>query len=374
MRQLSKKVSAIPAVFLGMGISIGLVVCGLIVGLNLGQPTAASPLPATEAASVAAKSPYIDVHTHLDQKNAPGSVQVALQAMETENAERFVFLPSPFSPDDPTRFDDEVLRSAEKGHRDKLAFLGGGGTLNVMIQEAVRAGKVSPELEKTFKARAEEILRQGASGFGEMTAEHFATGPGTYYEYAPPDHPLFLLLADISAEHGGVPIDLHMEAAPQAIPLPAGLKSPPNPPQLHANIAAFERLLAHNPRAKIVWAHAGWDNTGYRTPELCRRLLQAHPNLYMEIKVDPVEVGKNSPLTNGGNGKIKPEWLQLFRDFPDRFVIGSDQHYPQPPKGPQRWQSAVLLLNQLPPDLQRRIGRENAMRIYHLSGAASAKN
>jgi predicted TIM-barrel fold metal-dependent hydrolase len=133
-------------------------------------------------------------------------------------------------------------------------------------------------------------------------------------------------------------------------------------------------LLAHNPHATIVWAHAGCDNTGYRTTELMRRLLLAHPNLYMEIKVDPAAVGNNSPLSNGGSGAIKPDWLQLFRDFSDRFVIGSDQHYPEPPKGSRRWQSVVLLLNQLPPDLQRKIGRENAMRLYHLSGTVSGEN
>ena len=46
-----------------------------------------------------------------------------------------------------------------------------------------------------------------------------------------------------------------------------------------------------------------------------------------------------------GDGKIKPEWMKLFEDFPDRFVIGSDQHYPEP-KGPQRL--PVSLLNVTP--------------------------
>lgn len=243
-----------------------------------------------------------------------------------------------------------------------------------MIQQAIRGNKVSAEFSRTFKARAEEILEEGAVGFGEMSAEHLATGPGTYYEYAPPDETLFLSLADISAEHGGVPIDLYMEAVPEVMPLPSEFRAPPNPPRLRANVAAFERLLTHNRRAKIVWAHAGWDNTGYRTPELMRRLLRRHPNLYMEIKVDPIAPGKNSPLDGGGSGAIKPQWLQLFRDFPDRFVIGSDQHYPEPPTASQRWQSAVLLLNQLPPDLRSKIARENAVRIYHLAGAAAGEN
>ena len=244
-------------------------------------------------------------------------------------------------------------------------MLGGGGTLNAMIQESVASGKAGTDVQKKFKDRAEELLREGVVGFGEMAAEHL--GGATPYQYAPADHPLFLLLADIAAEHG-VPINLHMEAVPQSMPLPAGLKSPPNPKQLHENIAAFERLLAHNPRARIIWAHGGADGTGYRTPDRTRRLLEAHPNLYQEIKVDPVNPGKNSQLAGG---RIKPEWLKLYQDFPDRFLVGADQHYPEPKGQPQRWQATVLLLNQLPSDLRRKIGMDNALRIYAMKPAGS---
>jgi predicted TIM-barrel fold metal-dependent hydrolase len=215
-----------------------------------------------------------------------------------------------------------------------------------MIMESVRTGDAGLEIQRKFKERAEQIVRDGAVGFGETTAEHLSFLPGQPYEYAPPDHPLFLLLADIAADHG-MPIDFHSEVVPRAMRLPADLKSPPNPSELHENVAALERLLEHNPRAKILWAHAGSDNTGYRTPDLCRRLLRAHPNLYMEIKIDPLSLGQNPPVANG---KIKPDWLKLFQDFPDRFVIGTDQHYglEQPMQGPQRWKMAVTLINELP--------------------------
>ena len=345
-------------IFMGAGVALAFFAHGR---------AAAKPAPPSPAsAGVAAVSPFIETHAHLDQKDTAGSIKAALRAEQSENAARIIFLPSPFTPDDPTRFDYDVLAAAEKDHPGKFAYLGGGGTLNVMVQEAVHSKNAGPEIQKKFKEEAERIANSGASGFGEMTAEHFATTPGSYYEYAPADHPLFLLLADVSAEHGGLPIDFHMEAAPKAMALPAGQKSPPNPEQLHANIAAFERLLAHDPKAVVVWAHEGWDNTGERTVELSRRLLQAHPNLYMEIKVDPVEVGKNSPLADGGSGALKPEWRKLFQDFPDRFVIGSDQHYPEPANGSQRWQSAVLVFNQLPADVRQKIGIDNPKRIYHL--------
>lgn len=312
--------------------------------------------------AIAALSPYIDVHTHLDETDVDGSMQSAIRAMLEENLARIVFMPSPFTMADANRFDVERLVPIAKKYAGKIAVLGGGGTLNPMIIEAARTGDAGSEVQKKFKDRAEAILAAGAVGFGEMAAEHFPSA--TPYEYAPPDHPLLLLLADIAAQHD-VPISIHMEAVPQDMDLPALLKSPPNPPRLHANIAAFERLLSHNPRAKIVWAHLGWDTTGYRTPELMRRLLEAHPNLFMEIKLDPVDTGKTSPLTKGASGTIKPEWLKLFTDFQDRFVIGSDQHYPQN-SGPQRWQAAVLLFNQLPAGVRQKIGAENATRIYHL--------
>jgi len=88
----------------------------------------------------------------------------------------------------------------------------------------------------------------------------------------------------------------------------------------------------------------------------------------MDVKIDPLKPGKNSPFANGASGAIKPEWLKLFQDFPDRFVVGTDQHYPEPLPGPQRWEAVVLLLNQLPDGLRQKIAMENAARLY--SGSA----
>jgi hypothetical protein len=332
------------------------------------QTTGASPQVPITAAPTPAVYPYVDTHVHLEAKviSDPSSeVEAALQEMGRENAGTLILMPGPFLPDDPKRFDYDAFLSVVKNHPGRLAFQGGGGSLNVMIQESVRSGDAGPKAQRKFKDRAEQILRDGAVGLGEMSSEHLSFLPGQAYETAPPDHPLFLLLADIATEHR-VPIDLHMDVVPQAMALPSGLKSPPNPSRLVENLTAFERLLSHNTRAKIVWAHAGSDALGYRTPDLCRQLLQAHTNLYMEIKVDPLELGKNPPLADG---KIKPEWLKLFTDFPDRFVIGTDQHYgsQRSMAGPQRWQTAVLLLNQLPPDLRRKIAMENALRIFPIA-------
>lgn len=315
------------------------------------KPSAMEPVPAL--------TPFVEEHAHFDEKDPAGSVRAAMAALGRENAAMILFQISPDTFDHPGRYDSEIILAEVKKHPGKLAMTGGGGSLNAMIMQSVATGDAGPEVQKKFKARAEELLREGVIGFGEMTAEHF--DGFTPYQEAPPDHPLYMLLADLAAEHN-VPIDLHMEAVPQDMPLPPELKSPPNAARLHANIAAFERFLSHNPRARVIWAHLGSDFTGFRTVELDRRLLQAHPNLYMEIKTDPDAHGKTYPL--GFDGRIKPEWLKLFTDFPDRFVIGSDQHYPEPKDADKRWQETILLFNQLPADVRKKIGTENVARIY----------
>jgi predicted TIM-barrel fold metal-dependent hydrolase len=351
----------------GTGISAGIMALLAAHALIAGYPQSGAEKSSAGMEPVPALTPYIDAHTHFDDKDPEGTVRSALAALGRQNAAKIFFLTLPDTFDRPGSFDAEALLPTAKKYPDKLAVLGGGGSLNPMIMQSVATGDAGPAVQKKFRERAEELLREGVAGFGEMTAEHF--DGATPYQYAPADHPLFLLLADIAAEHD-VPMDLHMEAVPAAMPLPADLKSPPNPPRLHANIAAFERLLAHNPRAKMIWAHAGADGTGFRTPDLCRRLLQAHSNLYMEIKADPLAHGKNYPVADG---RIKPEWLALFTDFPDRFIIGTDQHYPEPQGQQQRWQEMVLLFNQLPADLRRKIGTENIAHIYGKPSASSTK-
>jgi predicted TIM-barrel fold metal-dependent hydrolase len=332
----------------------------LLASSAIGQPQT----PARVVALTPSSARYIDAHLHIDQNRPAESVQLLLQSMAHLNQGKGFILTEPYGPDNPERWDVDKIITAVKAHTGKLIVLGGGGTLNGMIIASYRSGNAGPEVQKKLRAKAEELLRMGIAGFGEMSTEHFSLpqSPVKDYEYAPADHPLMLLLADIAAEHN-VPIDLHMEAVPED--MDSNLKAP-NPPRLHGNFAALERLLAHNPRAKLIWAHAGQDNTGFRTPELMRGLLSRHPNLYMEIKYDPTALGKNPPVD--ASGKLKPEWLKLYEDFPDRFIIGSDQHYDPLATAPlARAQANAKLLDQLPPDLRRKIALDNPLRLYNES-------
>ena len=334
--------------------------------LLLAAPPSAQGQPNSPRAAALkpAAAPYIDGHVHIFQNDPENAIALLLGSMEHLNATKAFIQTEPYG-DGPGAWDAEMILATVKKHPDKLAALGGGGTLNPMIIEAAKTGNAGPDVQKKFRARAEELLRAGVVGFGEMSIEHFSLpqSPVKDYEYAPADSPLMLLLADIAAEHN-VPIDLHMEALPQDTPRPADM-GPPNPATLHGNIAALERLLAHNRRTKLIWAHAGSDNVGFRKPQMMRELLQRNPNLYMEIKYDPGFPGKDPPIVDG---KLKPEWLKLYTDFPDRFLIGSDQHFDPPATvALARAQQNALLLDQLPPDLRKKIAIDNPLRLY--SGA-----
>lgn len=346
-----------------MKLQTSLILCAAGALLLLATSSMAQPqAPARVMALTPSGAPYIDAHLHIDQNRPAESMQLLLQSMAHLGQGKGFILTEPYGPDNPERWDVDKVISAVKAYPGKLIVLGGGGTLNGMIIASYRSGDAGPEVQKKFRDKAEELLRMGIAGFGEMSTEHFSLpqSPVKDYEYAPADHPLMLLLADIAAERN-VPIDLHMEAVPED--MDSNLKTP-NPPRLHGNFAALERLLAHNPRAKLIWAHAGQDNTGFRTPELMRGLLSRHPNLYMEIKYDPTALGKNPPVD--ASGKLKPEWLKLYEDFPDRFIIGSDQHYDPLATTPlARAQANAKLLDQLPPDLRRKIALDNPLRLYN---------
>lgn len=316
---------------------------------------------------------FIDTHVHLEHlgslSNFPASADEALAEMEHYGISISILMPPPQSPRNKLIYDYEAFQPYVKKHPDKFVLIGGGGSLNPTIQ-STSADSVSDSDKARFRAKAEEILAAGAIGFGEIAIVHFSLpqmGEMHPYEEVPADHPLLLLLTDIAAEKG-VPIDIHFDASPEERPLPPPLPASRNPATLKENLTAFERLLDHNPNAKIVWAHVGTDPGKMRTPELCRRLLAAHPNLYMSFRT-----GKGMPLPAGAmtpTGELKKPWLKLIQDFPDRFTIGSDQFYPPFQNGRrttgQGLDTLRVLVDVLPPELARKVAYENAKRIYKL--------
>ena len=323
---------------------------------------------------------WIDVHVHLVSGRDGGrqayaeALEAALAVMEKVGIKKMVVMPPPQVPGMPLH-DYDSFAETVKRQPARFAFLGGGGSLNPMLQAAGQGAELSDGQRREFEDKAKEIVQQGALGFGEMTAHHLSHLPGHPYESVAADHPLLLLLADIAAGNDEL-IDFHFDVVADDMKAPEWLSSPPNPQRFPANLAAFERLLEHNRKAKIVWAHAGSDMLGNWTIELSRRLLEKHPNLYMSLRVAPGRAPQNHPLSS--DNEIRPGWLRLLQDFSDRFVIGGDQFFVSPSvqgrgpgvtfseRAPIIRERTRILLTALPADLSRKIAFENAVRLYRL--------
>jgi len=83
----------------------------------------------------------------------------------------------------------------------------------------------------------------------------------------------------------------------------------------------MEDAIKNHPKTKMVWCHIG-DTRGVDVEglsEITIRLLKAYPNLYYDISWVVFE------QIIAPEGKPDPEWLAIFEQFPNRFMVGTDK-------------------------------------------------
>jgi predicted TIM-barrel fold metal-dependent hydrolase len=333
----------------------------------------------SEQPAVQAPVPWVNVHVHLvagrgPQQDYAGAVDAALREMDRFGIAMTIVLPPP-QVDAQATHDASDFAGAIRRHAGRLAYLGGGGVLNPLIHRYADPARVTEPVKREFAAAAERLIDGGAVGFGEMASLHISHASEHPYEFVPADHLLFRVLADIAARRD-VPIDLHMDAVEGQMPTPSHLAGYANPPTLPDTMGALARLLAYNPKAKIVWAHGGSDPLGAMTAAAIGRLMDAHGNLFVSLRIPPPQAPvHNKALTGAG---VDPEWQGIFTRHADRFVIGTDAFIVSPSvrgRGPgisfaeknvPAFHATVRLLSMLAPELAWKIGRENAIRLYKL--------
>lgn len=122
---------------------------------------------------------------------------------------------------------------------------------------------------------------------------------------------------------------------------------------VHATHEAVENIFAYEPRAKILWAHAGMSDP----PEVVARMFDRFDNLWVDISIREYDIAPQ--------GTLDPEWEKLFRNYTDRITVGSDtwvnaqwDNYEKIIAFDRNW------LAQLPPDVARKIAFDNASRLF----------
>ena len=119
----------------------------------------------------------------------------------------------------------------------------------------------------------------------------------------------------------------------------------------HSDKDAIELLFRQYPEARLLWAHSGFER-----PEEVRDMLRGHKNLWCDLAYRSDQ---------GANGKVPAEWREVFTEFPDRFMVGTDTFTPE------RWHYIVEHANwsrawlaDLPPALAERIAYRNGDALF----------
>jgi hypothetical protein len=129
----------------------------------------------------------------------------------------------------------------------------------------------------------------------------------------------------------------------------------------HVDDTAIDLLMAHAPRARLIWAHTG---IGGAPVERVRTLLERYPGLRGELSYRP-------GLTGEG-GQLAPEWRALVTQHPQRFLVGSDtwvnqrwQYYEELMQGYRLW------LGGLPAEVARQVAWGNGAAWFGLDEPAA---
>lgn len=189
---------------------------------------------------------------------------------------------------------------------------------------------------RDYLVELEAGLRTGAfSGIGELFVNNLKSNPAGHTRLRfPADSPLMQRLWALSATYEA-PLSVHMEAAEDSI-------------------AEMERLLVSDSKGTWIWAHTG----NFAEPPLLRRLLNAHPNLYLELSNRLSLVSGNKEPSIDDNGQLRPAWRELLDDFPSRFVIGTDR------KGENYLEDYTAYINQWL-EILTQLSSETALKLAH---------
>lgn len=119
----------------------------------------------------------------------------------------------------------------------------------------------------------------------------------------------------------------------------------------HGDADAIERLFRHDPGARILWAHSGFER-----PEKVREMLRKHPRLWADLAFRS---------EHGAGGNVDAAWRAAFDEFPDRFMVGTDTFTPERwhyVAEHARWSRAWLAT--LPPPLAEKIASRNGEKLF----------
>jgi hypothetical protein len=195
---------------------------------------------------------------------------------------------------------------------------------------------------RTLRAARAALASGKYFGIGEV---HLRAGLGPRR-----DNPIFTGLIELAIEHD-VPVLIHTESSSHLY---------------------FQPLCQNYSKARFLWAHAG----GLLNASQVGTLMKLCPNVWVELSARDRWRYTVTPIVDD-QGRLLPEWEALLKEYPQRFMIGSDTVWPVDPS--HRWDESDTgwkkiddylgfhrhWLSFLPEQLARQVRLENAQRFFH---------
>ena len=129
---------------------------------------------------------YIDAHMHLKAAKTGNKDKIdsatlnMLETMDKLGIQKCLLMPPPYTSDMPKTFDYRVLARISKMHPKRLGFIGGGGSLNIMIHQSVIDKQVSSELRKRLSPRHTRLLKRELPAMESLPGHTSRSGRGTH--------------------------------------------------------------------------------------------------------------------------------------------------------------------------------------------------
>lgn len=149
-------------------------------------------------------------------------------------------------------------------------------------------------------------------GIGEVMTRHDDLSAFSYGEPARANHEALNPIYELAAEND-LPVLLHSNITSLRMREPLYL-------------GELEESLHRHPQTRFIWAHAGTSDSINRRMNMkfldneVRRLLNTHDNLWIDLSWSVLD----DYVLTADQESVRSHWLAIIREFPERFVIGSD--------------------------------------------------
>jgi predicted TIM-barrel fold metal-dependent hydrolase len=183
-------------------------------------------------------------------------------------------------------------------------------------------------------------------GVGELLLRHDDLTNLTYGETARAGHPALDPVLDLCRERDW-PVSVHQDSSS------AGRWD------AFEYVGELRQMLDRHPGTTVVWCHAGASRRVVpgEHVSMVRDMLMSYPRLHVDLSWAVYD----ELVTR--EGEVQPAWVDLVRDHPDRFVLGSDV-FGSFKDLPDKLDRFDRMLDRLPAPAAAQVGHGNAERLW----------